>query len=197
MKITLAVALLVACTAGFWLVQNSRAATETPEYTVAKKDGAFELRDYPGLALASAPMTDGGMNDSFGKLFRYISGANAAQQKIAMTTPVLIDRAGDGGRMSFIVPRSVAARGAPLPNGDEVKLANRAPMRVAALRFQGSRTEENEHAALEKLRAWLATQNLTPRGEPLFAYYDPPWTPVFLRRNEVLIPVANTDPAGR
>ena len=61
----------------------------------------------------------------------------------------------------------------------------------------GSRTEENEHAALEKLRAWLATQNLTPRGEPLFAYYDPPWTPVFLRRNEVLIPVANTDPAGR
>ena len=55
------------------------------------------------------------------------------------------------------------------------------------LRFAGGRTVENEKAAIEKLTAWLEGQKLAGKGDPIFAYYDPPWTPVFLRRNEVMI----------
>ena len=55
------------------------------------------------------------------------------------------------------------------------------------LRFEGGRTTKNETAASEKLMAWLDGHKIAGKGSPIFAYYDPPWTPVFLRRNEVMI----------
>ena len=57
------------------------------------------------------------------------------------------------------------------------------------LRFGGDHTAENEKAAVEKLTAWLYEQKIASEGDPIFAYYDPPWTPVLLRRNEVMIEI--------
>jgi hypothetical protein len=68
-----------------------------------------------------------------------------------------------------------------------VKVAKLQPARFAVLRFEGGRTAENEKVAIDKLTAWLDGQKIAGKGEPIFAYYDPPWTPVFLRRNEVMI----------
>jgi len=82
----------------FWLVTTSRAATETPSYKVVRTDAAFEIRDYPALFVATSPMDDGEMNRSFGQLFRFITGSNAEAEKIAMTSPVLIDAAKDKRR---------------------------------------------------------------------------------------------------
>lgn len=183
------IALVVIGGALFWLVANSRAATETPAYTLLRADGAFELRDYPALTLATTPMRERARNDGFGRLFRYIAGRNKTQAKIAMTAPVLIDRSEDAASMSFILPKETVASGAPAPAGDDVKLAKVRATRFAALRFPGGQSTENEQAALEKLRAWLREQKLDATGTPRFAYYDPPWTPTALRRNEVLIPL--------
>ncbi|MCE9612589.1 MAG: heme-binding protein [Chthoniobacter sp.] len=174
----------------FWLAGNSRAATETPEYRVVRTDGKCEIRDYPALTVATTPMTDAEMNRSFGQLFRYITGGNAGAEKIAMTAPVLIDTVKDGRTMSFILPKATVEKGVPKPSGEDVTVGQRAASRFAVLRFEGGRTTANEKAAVEKLQAWLVEQKLTAKGEPLFAYYDPPWTPVFLRRNEVLLRLA-------
>jgi hypothetical protein len=35
----------------------------------------------------------------------------------------------------------------------------------------------------------MQQNKLQEAGTPFSAYYDPPWTPGFLRRNEVLIPI--------
>ena len=40
-----------------------------------------------------------------------------------------------------------------------------------------------------ELRAWTREQGLTPTAAAMFAYYNDPLTPGFLRRNEVLIEV--------
>ncbi len=179
--------LLLIAGAAFWLVSTSRAATETPEYRVVRADGAFEIRDYPALTIATAPMDGEGMDSSFGKLFRFITGTNESAEKIAMTAPVLIDTANERKTMSFIMPKQTVEKGVPKPSGESVKLGSLPAMRYSVLRFQGGRSAANEQAAIEKLKARLVTEKLKGNSPPVFAYYDPPWTPTFLRRNEVMI----------
>ena len=182
--IAIVLPLAAAC---FWLASTSRAATETPEYKVIRTDGKFEIRDYPALTVATTPMGDGEMNRGFGQLFRFITGSNESAEKIAMTSPVLIDAAKEKKTMSFIMPRMTAEKGVPKPTGDIVRLGKIEAARFAVLRFGGGRTPEVESAAISKLTTWLAGQKTAGKGDPIFAYYDPPWTPVFLRRNEVMI----------
>ena len=186
MLLITAIVVLVAL-AAFWLVSPSRAATETPDYKVVRTDGKFETRDYPALTVATTPMEGGEMNGGFGKLFRFITGSNDAKEKIAMTAPVLIDTTKDKRTMSFIMPVKAVEKGMPKPSGESVKLGKVQAARFAVLRFDGGRTAGNETAATEKLKARLDAEKLTGKGAPTFAYYDPPWTPTFMRRNEVMI----------
>jgi hypothetical protein len=172
-----------------WLVSNSRAATETPDYKVVRADGKIEIRDYPPLVIATTTMAADGMNGGFGELFRFITGGNEGDEKIAMTSPVLIDTAPERRTMSFIMPRKAAEKGVPKPSGDKVTLGKVDPARFAVLRFGGGRTAENESEAITRLTTWLASHQIAPKGDPMFAYYDPPWTPTFMRRNEVMIRV--------
>jgi hypothetical protein len=190
MPIFLLVTLPVALGA-FLLINTSRAATETPEYKVIRTDAKFEIRDYPQLIIASTPMDDQGMNGSFGQLFRFITGNNEGAEKISMTSPVLIDSTKDKKTMSFIMSKKVVEKGVPKPLCDKVTLGKVGAARFAVLRFAGGRTPENEKAAIEKLKVWLSARKIPGKGDPLFAYYDPPWIPIFLRRNEVMIRITD------
>ena len=79
---------------------TSRAGYETAPYKVIRADGAFEIREYPELKIATTPRDAD--NSSFMRLFRYIDGGNAAKEKISMTTPVFMM----DGKMAFVVPES-------------------------------------------------------------------------------------------
>lgn len=168
------------------LLSSSAMATETADYKVTSQDGKFEIRDYPALKVAR---TTSGQGD-FMRLFRYISGNNEGGQKIAMTAPVLIRHEGEKQGMSFFMPRDVAAGAVPKPTDGAVELDAFGPGHFAVARFSGGRNPANESKALEALRRWMASQQLQPDGAPIFAYYDPPWIPGFLRRNEVMLRVA-------
>ena len=174
-----------------WFVANSRAATETPEYKIVRSDGKFEIRDYPDLTVATTSMAGDGMNGGFGQLFRFITGSNKSGEKISMTSPVLIASVAEKKTMSFIMPKITADKGVPEPAGKEVTLRTIPAARFAVLRFSGGRSSELEKKSIQALREWLAAQKLTARGDPMFAYYDPPWTPTPLRRNEVLIQIGH------
>jgi SOUL heme-binding protein len=168
------------------------AGYESPEYTVVLQDGPFEIRDYPGMTLVSTAMTRRGEDGSFMKLFRFIRGRNERLEEIAMTAPVMMSGAATG-TMSFILPREVAAKGAPLPLNPEVTLSAHPAARYAVCRFRGSTSLTAGQEVAGRLRTWAAGKNLPVRGEPLFAYYNPPWTPGFLRRNEVMILLDSSD----
>jgi DNA gyrase inhibitor GyrI len=165
---------------------TSRAGYETAPYKVIRADGAFEIREYPELKIATTARK--GDDSSFMKLFRYIDGGNVEKEKIAMTTPVfMVD-----GKMAFVVPEKQKAS-TPAPASPAVVIDTMKAQRVAVYRFSGSRTKDSEPQALAKLKAWLQPNKLTEAGSPFSAYYDPPWTPGFMRRNEVLVPV-RTEP---
>ena len=185
-KMTFLLLLPIALVA-FWFASNSRAATETPEYKVVRADGKIEIRDYPALTVATTPMSADGMNGGFGNLFRFITGSNESKEKIEMTAPVLIDHTPEKKTMSFIMPQSTVSKGVPKPAASTVSLSSMPATRFVVLRFSGGRNEDNEKKAIAALRAWMTSQKLTGKGEPLFAYYDPPWTLIPFRRNEVMI----------
>jgi DNA gyrase inhibitor GyrI len=188
-RLSLWISLSVVVVGGIAFVATARAGNETAGFELVKKDGPFEIRDYAGLVVVTTPMKGGGQNGSFGRLFKYISGENASEQKIAMTTPVFMPASGDGapGEMQFVVPADVVKAGAPAPADPSVKLSKMSGGKYAVLRYSGRGTAEDRAAKLADLRERIAKEGLKSSGGPVYAGYDPPWTPALMRRNEVLL----------
>jgi hypothetical protein len=175
-----------------------RALYEQPPYEVVGRAGpAVEVRRY-GPRLAAETALDPGTRDrAFGLLAGYIFGKNRARgggggsAKIAMTTPVEMANSGPPRvAMRFFLPRSLSRETAPEPADGRVRVVEVPAETLAVLRFSGAtddaRIAERKAALLRELdgSAWA------PAGEPVFLGYDPPFTPPFLRRNEVAVPVA-------
>ena len=169
----------------------TRAGYESAGYKVVSKQGSFEIRDYPALTLVSTRMSGSRTadDDSFMRLFLYIGGANEAQAKIAMTTPVFSEQSGTNRQMSFVVPKEVAVAGPPKATHKDITVATRPAGRFAVYRFSGRWDAERAAAARQKLADWMEAEKFPPIGEPLMANYDPPFTPPFLRRNEMMMEV--------
>lgn len=183
--------------------QATRAGYETAPYRVIRSKGAFQLRDYPALQWVETPMgTEGKDSDgSFGRLFRFITGGNEARQKIAMTTPVyMAPVAGSSNAtarvMAFVMPRDMRPEAVPVPSDASVRRREVPGGRFAVFRFRGGRSSDRESEALGRLESWARSEGLTVADPaPIYGYFDPPWTPSILRRNEVMLRVA--DPSAR
>jgi hypothetical protein len=166
---------------------TTRAGYDTAPYQLVRSAGKFELRDYPTLAVLETSMAGNGGDAGFGRLFRFISGSNEQGQKIAMTTPVLMSGGEAGRTMSFVLPSDLQSGRIPKPADASVSVQEFPAGRFAVMRFSGRRTEKREVAALGQLKTWLATEGLGASSLPIYGYFDPPWTPPFLRRNEVML----------
>ena len=162
---------------------------ETAKYEAVLTEGAFEIRKYPEIVVASAPMkaSRSGSNSAFRSLFRYISGGNEEQKKIAMTTPVFSTKEGKGEVMSFVVPAKVVAAGVPKATDGKVVVSKREKGRFAVYRYSGRWTTARENKARAMLLAWVKEKELKPVGTAETANYNSPMTLPFLRRNEVLV----------
>jgi hypothetical protein len=189
---------------------------EEPQYRVLRSDGAFELRAYPALVIAETSVEGeliAASNRGFRPIADYIFGNNLAAaggaEKIAMTAPVTVERAGekiamtapvtvergpsgDAGkkwRMHFVMPSKYTLATLPRPVNPAVTLREVPPRKVAAVRFSGFSGEAVVAEQEEALRLWLTRNGLEATGAVQIARYNPPITPPMFRRNEVLIPV--------
>ena len=169
---------------------TARGAYESAEYTVLESDGPFETRDYTELMMVTTGMRFKSQGDdgSFMRLFRYISGSNDQEQKIAMTTPVFMEPdANDAqGQMGFVIPRKVTDQRIPEPSSDNVQIRKRCGGKFAVIRFSGRLDGALLSDRESKLRSWMEDRELVPDGDAEIAGYDPPWTPGPFRRNEIL-----------
>ena len=183
-------------------------ATEEPAFSLVERDGAFEIRDYPPLVAAEVAVT-GNQSEAASAGFRllagYIFGGNAQRQAIAMTAPVIQSPPSQkiamtapvsqtmqpgGWRVRFIMPRAYTLASLPIPKDPRVTLQPIPATRMAALRFSGRVGPNDFEPKVEALRGLVAAHHLTPTGPPSLAQYNPPWIPGFMRRNEILQPVA-------
>lgn len=183
-------------------------AIEIPDYQVIESDQAFEVREYPTYLIAETEVQAGFINAgnvAFGRLFRYISGANVSQQRISMTAPVEqsvmegeriamtapVEQVKTEGmyRVGFIVPRQYNLETVPQPLDPRVKIRQVDARRVAVWRYSGRWTEENFRQHEQMLRDTLRARGISvdPAAPATIARYDAPFMPWFMRRNEVHI----------
>ncbi len=138
-----------------WCV-TARAGYESAPYTVVESDGNIEIREYPDLVLASteAKFETRGSDGSFMRLFGYISGDNESNQKIEMTTPVLMepDSSAAKGQMGFVLPQGIAEAGAPAPKASNVTIRKREGGRFAVIRFSGVMDAKKAESQESQLR---------------------------------------------
>jgi hypothetical protein len=131
--------------------------------------------------------TGNNADGSFMRLFRFITGGNEAKQKIAMTTPVFMSGSDSNATMAFVLPAKLKSDTVPKPTDGSLTVRELPAGRFAVLRFRGRRNAKNEAESLQRLKDRMAAEGLSVLSPPVFAYFDPPWTPGFLRRNEVML----------
>jgi hypothetical protein len=193
----------------------SAMAVEEPKFDVLSKDGDFELRQYGSMVIAET-FVSGNQDEASSKGFRAIAGyifgdnkragANAVAEKIAMTAPVTIEKTeasqkidmtapvvinSEAGRwrVHFVMPSQYKIADLPTPNDAAVSLREIPGKKFAAVRFSGFSGEEKVALKTAKLSAWITARGLTTAASPQLARYNPPITPPFWRRNEILIEV--------
>lgn len=193
------------------LLAGNAMAVEEAKYNVLREEDGFELREYESHILAETTV-DGAFEDAgseaFGRLFKYISGNNKQQQKVAMTSPVGQEPSSQNIKMtspvgqqkqdekwvvSFMMPASFELETTPEPKDPKVSISEVPARLIAAVRYSGFWSEKSYLRNLEKLQNWIENSRLTPVGEPIWARYNPPFMPWFLRRNEILIPVTSPE----
>jgi len=180
---------------------------EEAKYTVIRQVKNFELRDYPPQIVAetevAASLEDAG-NKAFRRLFNYISGKNKSQEKISMTSPVTQEASSekiamtspvaqqstaDGWMVSFMMPAFYTMDTIPTPDDPNVKVRRIPPRLMACVQYSGGWSEKRYRKYLQELEAWIADSGFQVLGKPIWARYNPPFTPWFMRRNEILIHV--------
>lgn len=183
-------------------------AIEEPEYQVVRAGADFEVRRYAAYTVAevvvAGPAGDAG-NQAFPILAGYIFGKNKGERKFAMTAPVtqaavpvklemtapVTQAAAPGGFLvQFVLPKGVTVANAPEPLDARVQLREVTPSQVAVIRYSGFWSEANDSEHLAKLQAALGAAGMAWKGAPVVSRYNAPFTPWFMRRNEIWLQLA-------
>lgn len=179
-------------------------ATEEPVFTLVMKEGGFEIRDYAPMIVAETTLTgsaERARNAGFQPLADYIFAKDregstiamtapvtqAPREQIAMTAPVTQSSAGDSWTISFTMPASYTMETLPTPVNPNVRLVAQDARRMAVVRFSGTGSADSMEEVRIELLKRVEALGLQTVGEPVFAFYDPPWTLPFFRRNEVMV----------
>lgn len=77
----------------------------------------------------------------------------------------------------------------PEPTDPRVSLRLLPARTFAVVRYSGTWSKANYEEHLGELKTRMQGEGVAAKGEPVWARYNPPFTPWFLRTNEILIEV--------
>ena len=200
------VALLGVAVPALALAAKARDRTENPKFEVVEAHDGFEVRKYAPRIVAEVHV-EGDPQEATSAGFRlladFIFGNNTSASKVAMTAPVdrseriamtaPVDRVEREGQwtVAFTMPSEYSLDTLPRPNDDRVKIRRIPATRYAATRFSGNPKEPEVRRRMDALEAGVKAAGLAIADKPpTYARYDPPWTPGFMRRNEILLELA-------
>ncbi len=182
-------------------------AIEEPSYSVLETEGDFELRRYSSYIVAETYVEgefEAVGSEGFRRLADYIGGKNQKKESISMTAPVSqkpvsekiamtapVSQARENGRwrIAFMMPSAYTMDTLPIPDDERISLRMEKEKTVAVIRYSGTWGKKRyaNHAA--KLTDWISIKGWKIVDDPVWARYNPPFMPWFMRRNEILIPV--------
>lgn len=180
---------------------------EQAKYEVVESQGDIQIRDYAPMIVAEAEVSGErkeAINHGFRIIADYIFGNNAPKQnvamtapviqqpseKIAMTAPVIQEGAANSWKVRFVMPAKYTMDTLPKPNNAAVKLEKVPGKRFVVIRFSGMAGEESLKEHTDELQTFISAKQLHAISKPTYAFFNPPWTLPFLRRNELMVEVA-------
>ena len=202
-KISVATILLLSVLAlGAAMIGPIMSNVEVPAYKILKKEQNIEIRQYPPLIIAevkTAGSRQASISDGFRILADFIFGNNEGEKqlsmngpitqqegiKIAMTAPVQQEKTDAEWAISFIMPSKFSIDTIPNPINDRIKIIQIPSKRYAVITFSGRSTEANLTKHTNELEIYMNGSSYSKVGNAKYAFYNPPWTLPFLRRNEV------------
>jgi hypothetical protein len=166
---------------------------EQLSYEILKKTGSIEIRQYNSFLIAKV---DGYGDGGFNILFQFISGKNSATSEISMTAPVISQEIemtapvlSEGGSIAFVMPSKYSMKSVPKPVDDRINIVEIPKRTIAVLRFSGRWSNSSFNKKSKQLLNHLGKEKIKTIGTIFSMRYSSPFTPWFLRRNEVAIKV--------
>ena len=189
-----------------WGYFSSR--VENTEYSVLSSKNGYEIRLYPAHIVAQT-VVKGSYREALNQGFRivagYIFGGNTKKQSIAMTAPVIEKTStsesiamtapvmatveGESHTIAFCMPKSYTLETLPIPTDSRVQIVTIPEKKMAVIRFSWGRTDSRVQEKKQELMNVLKKDNIVVVGEPQYAGYNAPWTPLWMTRNEVLVEI--------
>ena len=170
------------------LMSFMRSSIEPPDYEVLRVlTRKAEIRRYPALILAQTQMQaqsyDENSSMGFRRVAGYIFGGNEQGQKIAMTSPVMMEM-GEQTEVSFVMPKQYQIDALPNPNNPQVKIAKQEERTLAVLRFGGYSNDDKITEKAQELKSLLLKEGIDFEDHLIYMGYNAPWDFIG-RRNEV------------
>lgn len=173
-----------------------------PHYECCQKEGSIEIRLYSPLIIAEIKVNgdrESAIKQGFKFLADYIFGNNEQGRYIAMTAPVMQERLAlekatlitertneSVWLVRFVMPAGFNLATLPKPGNNAIHFVQRSSIKVVVIRFRGMSTKPNLNNHLQKLCAYIDNKDLPIVGNPIYAFYNPPWVLPFIRRNEIM-----------
>ena len=162
-------------------------ANEEAKYDVVKSNEIYEIRKYSDRLAVQALNTN--QNNSFRKLFNYISGDNETNEKIKMTIPVTQMEKKGNMTMQFYLPSKFNKDNVPNPSRSDVEIVNIEGGYYAVIRYSGRASDKNFIKHKEILENELKKDNISIASPAIRASYNSPFTLPMLKRNEAMFEI--------
>jgi hypothetical protein len=180
---------------------------EEPKYKVLESEKNIEIRQYNECVVAEV-CVDGdkkkGLEEGFHLLANYIYGNNRRRIKapiIKAKSPPSVDTTDESLYRSESIPMTAPVTACstkstytldtlPSPDNKRVKLVQLKSEKFAVLKFSGSSSKKYFDKKAVELQKYLDSNKLEATSPETDAYFNPPWIPPFLRRNEVMFSIA-------
>ena len=188
----------------FWGTNLS--ALEEPKYSVLKEYETFEIRSYDSYLVAEVDV-EGAYNETGNEAFRilagYIFGDNQSSMKMNMTAPVESEAIQPSERMNmtapvfsnkningytyrFVMESKYTQETLPVPNNSKIRITEIKNRVMAVIGFSGRWSQKNFEKHEQILVNDLKNEGIGVASEAIYARYNAPFTPWFLRRNEIM-----------
>ena len=162
-------------------------ANEEAPYNIVHKNDIYEIRQYSDRL--AVQVINKGDNNSFRKLFNYISGLNNTSEKIAMTIPVTQTKKDGEMYMQFYLPSKFNNETTPIPTNPDIEITTISKGYFAVIKFSGRSSDKNFEKHSQILKQKLTDDKITIIGSSIRATYNSPFTLPLLRRNEAMFNV--------
>tara|TARA_B100000073_G_scaffold128507_1_gene105205 strand:+ start:828 stop:1502 length:675 start_codon:yes stop_codon:yes gene_type:complete len=191
----------------FWGTNLS--ALEEPKYSVLKEYENFEIRNYASYLVAEVDI-EGSYNKTGNEAFRILAGyifgdnqsstkmnmtapveseAIQSSEKMNMTAPVFSNKNFNGYTYRFVMESKYTQETLPVPNNSKIRITEIKDRVMAVISFSGRWSQKNFEKHEQILVNDLKNAGIGVASEAIYARYNAPFTPWFLRRNEIMFEI--------